>query len=275
MNLLDTIKQNSQNLATQQQGMTDETARTQKLLRAKSGRAGGEGDIAASSLGEQSANSLANQQLQNEVAPQAQLQQQGLEQSQAQVQQNEANQKQDISQARRFDDLQTKLKTNQLLSDLERNKGQIDLNRDKSSLDQLAFNLRMQNKSYVDNLQLEGSKSRLDNSNNFSDQLSRSILGDNEQLLNKQLGDQSVLSASNRDFTKAMAQMNIDTAYDYFKADMASAKQGAMIQGVSSLATAGIGAYGNAQDSSAKKDYYTTGGGQNENSYEASKYRKD
>lgn len=240
-NLLDAIRGNS---LPQQQGVTDETSKLQRLLRAKSGRDISGPDVGSSNLGEQQAVAQTNQTLTNQVAPQIDLQRTAQEQ-QAQTQESEFNtQKQSIDQARSFNTLESKMKTNSLLSDLERGKGQMDLAREKAATNQLAVNLRFQNTKYVDDLQREGAKNRLNNQLDFEQALTNSILGDNQQLLEKQLGGKSILSADNRDFNGAMARMGLDDAYAMFRSDVKSGKQRALYTGLGNVVTAGVGAAG-------------------------------
>lgn len=241
-NLLDTIRQN--NPALQQQGQTDQSANLQTLLRAKSGKAISGPEVAASNLQEQQTVDQTNNQLQNQIAPAAAIQNQ-QQQQQAVTQAQQVNQQgQEIAQQRKFDTLQTRLKTDQILSDLERNKGQINMQRDRAAVEQLGTNLRLQDQNYTQQLQREGNLARLGDQNSFQQSLQRNILGDNQQLLEKQLGNSSVLDANDRQFKQAMANMDINTAWDMFHNDMVAQKQRALYTGLGSLATAGIGAYG-------------------------------
>lgn len=244
-NLLDTIRQNSQS-SIQPQGMEDNTRKLQTLLRAKSGKAVGGSDVNSSSLSEEQAVSNANQTLANQIQPGAQIQQAGLEQQAAAEAQQTQLQKADIAQSRRFDTVQTRLKTNQLLQDLEQNRGKLDAAREASQVNQVAQNLRLQNAQYMDSLQREGSRARLDDSNKFNEALADSLLGANKELFQEQLGNKSILQASDRDFKKAMAEIDVNAAYDMFKNDMAASKQRAVYGAVGGLATAAIGAAGKA-----------------------------
>lgn len=241
-NLLDTIRQN--NPGVQQQGVTDESSKLQTLLRAKSGKAVGGSGVSASNLGEQAAVAQTNNQMQNQVAPAAEIQNQGQQAQQAQQTQTTNLQTQDVEQQRKFDTIQNKMKTNQLMSEFERNKGSIDLARDKSQLEQLGFQLRLQDKGYLDNLQREGNTRRLGDQQEFNEALADSVLGDQRQLLEKGLGNKSILDADDREFKKSLANMDSAYAYDMFRKDQSAAKERAMWSGIGGLATAGVGAYG-------------------------------
>lgn len=256
-NLLDTIRTN--NPANQQQGVTDETSKLQALLRAKSGKAVGDSGVAASNLGEQSAVAGANQQMQNQVAPQVQIQQAGQQQQQAQQQQTEKLQTQEIEQQRKFDTIQNKMKTNQMLSDFERSKGTIDLARDKSSLEQLGFQLRLQDKSYLDNLQREGSARRLGDQQDFNQAMAESVLGDNQEVLEKNLGNKSILDADDREFKKSLANMDAADAYKMFKKDQKAAKDRALWSALGAGTQAGGSMAGSMGGGASKAPATNTG----------------
>lgn len=271
-NLLDTIRTNSQSLP--EQGVTDESNKLQTLLRAKSGKAVTGAAPAVSNLGEQQADVQANEQIQNQVMPQAVMQntQQAI-QSEG-IQQQEDQQKASIAQARGLDTVQNRIRTQQVLDDLGRNKESLDLQKDNASLEQVASSLRLQDKQYLDNLQREGNTRRLNNSLEFNEALTQSIFDDNQDLLEKNLAGQSILNANQRDFSKALAQMGANDAYSMFKTGQQTAQEQQMWQSIGALGTAGVGAYGNMSDAADKKEYYTTGAGANDNSYAATQARK-
>lgn len=269
--LLDTIRQNNPGL--QKQGFTNETGKLQTLLRAKSGKNVAGPAVSSSSMGEQAAVSQTNNLLQNQVAPAAELQSQQLQQQARGQEQQRQQQTAEIAQNRKFDSIETRLKTNEILADLEQKKGQLDFQRDRAALEQAGTNLRLQNQKYVADLQRAGNMSRLNNQLGFQEALVRSTLGDNQKLLETKLGNKSILDVNDREYKMAMANMDINTAYDMFKNDMAAQKQRALYSGAGALATAGIGAYGTMSEASDKESYYTSGAGANDTTYEASKYR--
>lgn len=246
-NLLDTIRGNAQ---PQQQGVTDETSKLQTLLRAKSGKAVGGSAVNASNLAEQSAVSAANSQIQNEIQPQIQMQQEAAQQQQAGIVSQEEQQRGAINQSRQADDLQTRIRTDQILADLERGKSQLNVEKDKARLEQVGANIRLQDKQYVQKLQQEASLARLQDDASFQEALSRTYFGDAQQLLQKQMGNQSILSANDRQFKEATANMDIDTAYAAMREAGRANAQAGMWQGIGNITTAGIGAYGTYKNSS-------------------------
>lgn len=251
-NLLDTIRQNSSQLATEQQGVTDETGKLQRLLRAKSGKSVGPSDASPTNLAEQSAVAQTNTTMQQQILPQAQIQQAGIDQASREQSQQLSQQKSEIDQARKFDNIQNKLKTDQLLRDLERDRGNLDLAKDRARLEQATAQMRFQNKQYLDQLQREGQRARLNNQLQFNEALAGDAFGANKELLEKQLGNQSVLRADDRAWKKAAAQMDVNMAYDMFRDDMSAAKERNRYAGIGALATAGVGAYGTLSED--KKD---------------------
>lgn len=254
-NLLDTINQNSQAAATQEQGNTDETQKLSSLLRAKSGKAvDTSSGVAQSNLGEQSTVAQTNQAMRGQVAPQAAIQAAGQQQQAAQQTQAAGLQSQQISQSKKFDDLSTQLKTDATLSDLERNKGQIDQKRYDSQLNQVAQTLRLQNTQYVDNLQREGATARIDNTNGFNEQYEKAIFDNNAEVLTKNLNNKSILSANDNDFRRALAQMSASDAYSVYQAQAKADKDQALYKALGAMGEAGAGAYGNYADKQDKQN---------------------
>lgn len=234
-------------------GVTDETQKLGALLRARSGREVSAPEIAPSNLAELSEASATQQQLQQNVLPQAQLQQiQQQQQLQGQVQE-QAAQAQSIAQSRRLDNIQSRIQTNEILSDLERNKGQLDTEKYKAGLEQAATNLRLQTNKYVQDLEREGNRARLDDEGQFREKLADSAFGNNRQLLEKQLGNKSILDTNDREFRQAMSRMSIDDAFSMFRDETAANRQRALYSGIGAVTGAGVGAYGTYAESQQKK----------------------
>lgn len=189
-----------------------ETARAQKLFQARSGKQTGTGsepgisDISEKSASDQTSLNL----LPVQQAAAAQGQQVG--QAAAGIEQGRQYEQAQTDQARQGLSLKGQLQTSSLLQDLEQQKGQLDLEKDKSRLEQLAFGLRMQDQTYVDTLQREGARQRLDDAATFNEALQTSIFGEQTDLLQTALGGKSILEASDREFQKFLSSMSIDQA---------------------------------------------------------------
>lgn len=251
MALIDKIQQNLATAGSAPMGTTDQTARARTLLAAKSGKSlssaasAPQSAVAESTAVDQSNQAMAPVQQAGQVAAAGlgqQVQQLGAQETgaradlalrQKQMQQSNANRKQ------------------QLLSELGRNKATLNLDRDRAKLEELAFTMRMNDKKYLDTLELEGTRKRLDNDLNFKEELQKSIMGSNSELLQKSLGNTNIMAANDRDFAKAMAAMDINAALDMANNEAKDSKQAAMISGVGGLATAAVGAYGSYKPTSA------------------------
>lgn len=250
-NLLDTINQNAAAAATQPQGVTDESQKVANLLRAKSGKAATGGDVGASNLGETSASDQTNTQLQNQVAPAAAIQAANLSQQNSQQEQGAQIQKASVARGRASNTLQNKLQTTALLNQFEQNEGSLGLDKNKAQVDQLAQGLRLQNQQYVDDLNREGSKSRLDDQLQFQQAMQSEAFDNNKELQSKVFADQDIASMSDRDFKKRLEQMGIDDAWNMFNTNQKTAADRAKFTAIGSLASAGIGAAASAGTPSA------------------------
>lgn len=252
-NLLETIQQNSAAMQ-QPQGVTDQTQAVGTLLRAKTGKATAGDAVGPSNLAEQQAVTQNNQQMQNTIAPQAAIQQTGLQAQQAGQQQQFTQAKAETAQANKFDNIQTKLKTDSIFQNLEQSKGKIDQQTYNANLEQLGTNLRLQNQQYIDQLQLQGQKARLDDSLSFKEEMTRTTFDDNTSVLQKTLGDKSILDANDNEFHQAIANMGIDDAYQTLRAQMLSSDNTTLYQAEGNAATSAIGAYGKYSDSQAQSN---------------------
>ena len=253
--------------------MQDTTSGLSTLLRAKSGKAVGGPTTALSTQQEQAALAQTAQQMQP-VEAAAQAQAMGEEQQTREIQQKTGQQLTDIAQSQQANQMQTQLRTDQLLQELQQNRGKIDLAKYQSGLEQVGFNLRLSNKEYVDNLQREGSRARLDDKFQFEEQLTASILKDNKALFEKQLANKSILAANDREWQIAMERMGSQVAYDIFRNDMKADKERAAAGAIGTLITTGIGAYGKYTEDKDKTAYYSSPEGLKDTSYEGYSYRK-
>lgn len=251
-NLLDQIRKNNQSLQTQPVA-EDQTQKIESLLRAKSGKSIGGGAVSSSNLQEQQA-SVQNAGQMQQIAQGANIMQQGQEQQFAGQQQREGIAAKEIEQSKKFDNIQTRLKTEQLLRDLERNKGEIDVNRDVAGLEQVGFNLRMQNKEYVDNLQREGNKARLDNHLTFQEALQKDIFGESERLIKSQMKNDNLLKENDRIFQRELTHMGVDQMFDQYYYEKDQAKKRQWSEALGSMIGAGAGAASSSSSSSSTQD---------------------
>lgn len=227
--------------ALRQPQLEDTTSQLATLLRAKSGKAVEEPTTALSTQQEQAAVAQAATGMQP-IQQAAQIQQIGQQQQAREVEQKSQQQQAEIAQARQANQMQTQLRTDQLLQELEQGRGKIDLAKYQANLEQVGQNLRLSNQQYIDNLQREGARARLNDSLQFSEQLARSTLSANKDLLEKQLGNKSILATNDREFAKKLSEMGISNAWQMFNNEMKAEKERAQIGAIGSVLIAGVSA---------------------------------
>lgn len=263
MALIEKIQQSLATTGSEPVGNTDQTGRARQLLAAKSGK-----QISTSQLAPQSAvaEAAAVDQTRQQMAalqPAAQLASAQLGQQAQQVSAAETGARADLALRQQQMQQQNSLKKQQLLSEAAREGRKLDFDRDAAKLEQIAHTMRLSDKQYMDKLEMEGQKRRLDNSLAFKEELQRSIFGSNTDLLKTGLGNKSVLEASDRDFAEMMNQMDITAALEFAENEQKDARQAAIIGAAGSLATAGVGAYEDQQEGKFDEDYqaYRDSGG--------------
>lgn len=250
MALIDKIQQNLATAGSTPIGTTDQTGRARTLLAAKSGKA-----LPTTASAPQSAvaESAANDQTNQALAP---VQQAGniaaanVGQQVKQLGAAETGARADLALRQQQLQQSNSIRKQQLLGDLGRDRASLDLDKDRAKLEQLAFTMRLSDKKYVDQLEAEGYRKRLDSDLGFKEELQKSIFGSNTDLVKKGLGNKDVLSADNREFAQALANIDINAALQVASNEAADAKQAAMISGVGGLATAGVGYYGSTKNAS-------------------------
>lgn len=226
--LLDTIRKNSAQLAGAQVPATNNTQGVQQLLAAKSGKAGAAGIGNLSSVGEQAANSQTQQTLQETVAPQIAIQQGQTDVQAAQQEASARQQSAQIAQSRKFDTAQNQIQVQQLLQGLSQDRGNLQTQENQARLEQTSFLLSMQDKQYVQNLQLVGQKQRLDQAAQFQEEQQKLAFGSSLDLVKQQLGVQNLLATGQIDYNDAISRMSVEQAIqiaDLERKDAANAAQ--------------------------------------------------
>lgn len=211
------------NTATPPAPVLGETARAQQLFRARSGKQIAPGsEPAISDLSEKAAADQARLNL-IPVQQAGEIQNQQTQQAAAGIEQGRQAEQATTEQARKGLSLRGQIQTSQLLSDLEQQKGQLSLEKDKSKLEQLAFGLRMGDQTYIDNLQREGARSRLDDQAQFNQALQSAIFGEQTDILQSALGGKGILEASDQEFKSFLNGMSIDQAQKLAAIDLSHA----------------------------------------------------
>jgi hypothetical protein len=209
-NLLDIIKQNTSKAAQPITATTNETAKVADLLRAKSGKAVSSTGVGQTNLAEQAAVADANSTLQNQVAPAAELQNNQLQLQANEQQQSVDLQKADIDQRRNMVQQQAQNKLGELMQSFGQQRQELDLKRDRAQVDQIMTTARLANKQYVDQLEEEGRKLRLDNAADFQNQLLDTTFENNSALIKSKIGADNVLRSTDRQYQQRLSQITAD-----------------------------------------------------------------
>lgn len=257
--LLDTLKRNLGQAAAPEP-VADETGTVQQLLTARKGIVGPATALGPKglSVAEAGARAATQQQL-GETAQQAQLQGVQLGQAAQEQQQQQQAQAANVEFQRQQNRLQSRIQTESILRGLEQGRATLSEDKRQAGMEQIAANLRLQTDSYINQLQLEGARSRLQDDLAFDQAMKQQIASDNISLLQVKLSNQSLLDSNDRDFKKQLAQIDMDTAVQMAKQDAAFSAQQGKIQALGQLATTGIGAYGKLAERKTTPEAAPTG----------------
>jgi hypothetical protein len=99
-----------------------------------------------------------------------------------------------------------------ILQDFEQGKARLDSAKDKARMEQALVGMRLANKKYTDQLEMEGRKRRLDNAVQFKEALTETLFKSEMDLLRNNLTFKKKLAADEREFDKLVADINIDLA---------------------------------------------------------------
>lgn len=242
--LLDALKKNLGQVGAPEP-VADETGTVQQLLSARKGIVGPASALGPRGLSVAEAGARAGAQQELAQTSQAgQLQATQLGQAAQEQQQQQQSQAANIEFQRQQNKLQSRIQTEAILRNLEQGRTALAEDKRQAGMEQVAANLRLQTDSYINQLQLEGARSRLQDDLSFDRAMKQQIASDNISLLQLKLNNQSLLDSNDRDFKKQLAQIDMDTAVQMAKQDAAFAAQQGQIQTFGQLATTGIGAYG-------------------------------
>ena len=224
---------------TEQAQMSDTGAALQRLVRAKSGKAvGGGSGAVASSIGEQAAVQQTQQGL-GDLANKMDVQASGMEVAE-QAQQDQYKQQRSQQEQQRVEIENAAARESQsLIDELRSNEKQLDTEKYIAKQEQLGFQLAMQDREYLHNLEQEGAKLNLTNELVFQEQLQQDIYGATIDLLKDRFDWEKLNNADEREFAEMMAEMSIDDAIAISNAQMEQANAQAKYGGIGSMISGG------------------------------------
>lgn len=215
------------------------TQALRRVQEAATGKARAAGPIQEDIVPEQVALQEA-EQMQRVQAAQAQQVQAGLEEKQA-VQEQEFKfslQDMDEKQVNASQDLLNKSLS--ILQDFEQGRARLDLGKDRARMEQALFGLRFTNKKYIDQLQLEGKKRRLDNAVAFKEALTETLFKEELELLKSDITFKRALQADEREFQRMLANIDIETALRLATQEADAMEIMQIVSGAKQVAKAGI-----------------------------------
>lgn len=254
--LLDKLKQTLGGVAANAAPVADETGIVQQLLAARKGITGPATALGPKGLAvaEVAARQPAQQKL-AEIGQAAQMQATGIEQAFAGQAEEQKQREAALEGQKQERALENRIQTENILRGLEQGRAELGEKNRQLGLEMAAANLRLADAKYVDDLRREGEKARLQEDISFGEQLQKSILENNQALLNMQLKNKSLLSASDRDFQKELAKMGAADAIKIAQDNMRADSERAVISGMTSLIPVGIEAYSTQQKGGFNSDY--------------------
>ena len=219
-------------------GMQDTGAQTQRLLQAKSGKQVAGSGPAASSLAEQQAVTQTGQQLEG-VQRRGQLV--GLQQKQTgEAQEQAADVKgQQLEQKQQQFRQQLGRKKEELGAERNRAVEELDFKKSAAATEQMGILSRLSADKYVNQLQTEGAKRRLDDSNEFKLAMQETIYDDMKELIESDLDFKKMLGADDREFQKELQEMDINAAMAVIRSQIRGRENERMWEAISGLAGAG------------------------------------
>lgn len=130
-----------------------------------------------------------------------------------------------------------------ILQELSQQGRALDFKKDAARVEQLGISTRLANDKYTTQLEQEGARSRLDTEIGFDEALQNAIWADEKDLLDHDMEFRTAINAKQNDFNEYMQNMGFDRALDIAEAEKKAANQRMIWEGISSLGSAGIGAY--------------------------------
>lgn len=133
--------------------------------------------------------------------------------------------------------------TAKLLQSHEQNRDKVSIGRYKSNSELLGFTLRLQDTEYVDKIQMEGKKARLDNSIAMKEAIQNAVFKDEIDLFQSSIYFKQLLNMDARQFQQALSTMDIDSAMKLASSQNDAANSAMLIQTGSQVLSDAAGLY--------------------------------
>lgn len=172
-----------------------------------------------------------------------QLAQTGLsQQAEAQQQRFDVEEKQGLDRVREMEaDFQRR--SDGILSDFERGKRRLGDEKDALALEVMGQQARLANAKYLDALEQQGKELGLNNKLKFDEETARTVLKNDLDFLKDDLAHRRLMNANDRDFTRELANMDINFAMDMARQGIREAGEQQKWQGINGMMSGGAQAY--------------------------------
>lgn len=127
---------------------------------------------------------------------------------------------------------QNNIQQDNLFQNFRQSNDELDFRKDASQLEQLAFNMAMSDKEYLDELSAIGKMRQLENNLTFKEDYAKMVHGEETSQLIDQLGWKEAFNADEREFQSQMASMNIDQAIAMANASIKDSNNRALASGI-------------------------------------------
>lgn len=131
-------------------------------------------------------------------------------------------------------------KVDEILTKNMRGQAELQFKRDEAQVEQMGFLMRLNSEKYIQKLEIEGRKARLDNEISFRESVQRTIFDEELKLLDESLRFKSLIRATERDFREKTAEVDINFALQIAEAEAAGNNTAMRYQAISGIATASI-----------------------------------
>lgn len=127
-----------------------------------------------------------------------------------------------------------------ILQDFEQGRAKLELGKDKARMEQALFGMRLSNKKYTDQLEVEGRKRRLDNAVQFKEALTETLFRDELDLLKSDISFKRKLSGDEREFEKLLQDIDLETALKLVMQESEAAQISLIAQGAKEVISGGL-----------------------------------
>lgn len=158
-----------------------------------------------------------------------------------------------LGQQRKEDKYRFEAGTQKVIDSFEMNKDKLSTAEKMDKMETVASGIRLQDDKYRYDLADAGRRARLDNSTDFDYALKQSIFGDQLDITTATVNFKKLLDLDDVAFTKALADIDLNCAWDVAKTAARSASETAMMSAGGSVVATAAGAYAKQQAEDSRK----------------------